>query len=351
MMTRTPTLPRTSLCLAGFGSVHQHFVRILLDKADHLARAYGFSPGVVAVADSNGIIYHPDGLDLGALLVHKGAGNSVATFPGGQEVGSEAFPALAYDILLEATPVNLRDGEPGMSYVRRALEQGRAVVLANKAPLVLDYAGLHDLARRNRARLAFSATVCGGLPVLNVGRRDLVGATIHKIEGIFNSTTNFILSQVRAGRRYADALAEAQRRGIAETDPSLDLQGWDTANKLVIIANAVLGYPARLADVRVTGIDGLAGKEHLLDPRWEEVYKLVARAERRPDGSYKLTVGPEPLDGDHFLAGVSEWQMGIVFYTDIYEEIYLKIDEKGPTATAAAMLRDVLDLLGSTAGP
>ncbi len=350
MMTQTPTLVRTSLCLAGFGSVHQHFVRILLDKADQLARAYGFSPRVVAVADSSGAVWHPDGLDLGALLAHKQGGNSVVTFPGGQEMRSEALPSLAYDILLEATPANLSDGEPGLSYVRRALAQGRPVVLANKAPLALDYAGLHDLAQRNGVRLAFSATVCGGLPVINVGRRDLVGATIHTIEGVFNSTTNYILSQVRAGRSYNEALAEAQRRGIAETDPSLDLQGWDTANKLVILANAVLGCPARLADVKVTGIDGLAGKEHLLDPRWEEVYKLVARAERRPDGSYKLTVGPEPLPDDHFLAGVSEWQMGIVFYTDIYEEIYLKIDEKGPTATAAAMLRDVLDVLGSTAG-
>ncbi len=335
----------TRLVLNGFGAVHRSFCQILLDKADHLARTYGFTPRVVGVTDSGGAIYQPDGLDLAALLAHKRAGHSVITFSGGR---AGALQSLDYDFLLEATPVNLTDGEPALSGVRAALSQGKAVVLANKAPLALDYAGLHELARQNGVGLAFSATVCGGLPVINVGQRDLVGATIHKIEGILNSTTNYILTQVRAGKSYDKALVEAQRRGIAETDPRLDLEGWDTANKLVIIANAVLGYPARLSDVEVVGITELRGKEHLLDPRWDYVYKLVARAERRADGGYALTVGPEPLDEDHFLAGVSEWQMGITFYTDLYEEIYLKIDEKGPGATAAAMLRDVLDLAGLT---
>lgn len=335
-----PTTP--SLCLAGFGAVHRRFARILLDKADHLARAHGFTPRVVAVADSGGATCRAEGLSLAGLLAHKAAGNSVATFAGGEAVADPC--SLPFDILLEATPANLRDGEPGLGYVRRALEQGRTVVLANKTPLALDYDGLHDLARRNGTQLAFSATVCGGLPVINVGRRDLAGAAIHEIEGIFNSTTNYILSQARAGRGYDEALAEAQRRGIAEADPSLDLEGWDTANKLVIIANAVLGCPARLADVKVTGITGLRSQFQLPGARREEIYKLMARARQRPDGGYELTVGPEPLPADHFLAGVSEWQMGIIFRTDIYEEIYLKIDEKGPTPTAAAMLRDLLHL-------
>lgn len=341
----------TRLALIGFGAVHQRFCQILLDKAEHLAGAYDFVPQMVAVADSGGAIYRPEGLSLAGLLAHKQAGNSVVTFPGGQllsaDASLEALRPLAYDLLLDASPANLTDGEPGLSWVRAALEQGRSVVLANKAPLALDYAGLHALARQNGARLAFSATVCGGLPVINVGQRDLVGAAIHMIEGVFNSTTNYILTQVRLGKSYHKALAEAQRRGIAEADPRLDLEGWDTANKLVIIANAILGYPARLSDVEVHGITDLAGKERLLDPRWDYVYKLVARAERRTDGSYKLTVGPEPLDEDHFLAGVDEWQMGVIFYTDLYEEIYLKIDEKGPGATAAAMLRDCVNLAGT----
>ena len=335
----------TRLLLIGFGGVHRHFCQILLEKAGNLDARYGFVPVVVGVADSGGAVHQPEGLDLQALLAHKQTGHSVATFSGGHPLADA--PTLAqtagYDLLLEASPVNLSDGEPALTCVRAALTQGRAVVLANKGPLVLDYAGLHGLARRYSARLAFSATVCGGLPVINVGQRDLVGATIIRVEGIFNSTTNYILCQMTAGESYAGALAEAQRRGIAEADPSLDVEGWDTANKLVIIANAILGVATTLADVKVQGIEGLQGKTNLLDPRWGETVKLVARAERLADGGYALSVGPETLCNDHFLAGVSDWQMGIAFHTDIYEEIYMKIDEKGPLATAAAMLRDVLN--------
>lgn len=336
-------LPVTVLLL-GFGAVHRHLVHILLSKADVLARDWGFILRVVGVADSGGALYHPAGFDLAGLLTHKETGYSVATFADGRRL-PDALTLVQeadYDLVFAAMPLNLRDGEPGLSCVRAALRRGKAVVLADKGPLVHDYAGLQALARTYGGRLAFSATVCGGLPVLNLGRRDLVGATIHRFEGILNSTTNYILSRMRQGMAFAEALAEAQRRGIAEADPRLDLEGWDAAAKLVIIANAVLNVPARLADVTVEGITGLENAS-LADPRG--VYRLVARAVRQSDGRYRLTVGPERLAPDHFLAGVDDWQMGVVFVTDIYEEIYLKIDEKGPLATAAAMMRDAVHSL------
>jgi homoserine dehydrogenase len=335
-----------TILLLGFGAVHRHLAHILLTKTEVLARQWGFVPRVVGVADSGGALYQPTGLNLAALLSHKEAGHGVAVFPHGQRLPDALTltQEADYDLLLEAMPLNLRDGEPGLSCVRAALRRGKTVVLADKGPLVHDYAGLQALAHAHGGRLAFSATVCGGLPVLNVGRRDLVGATIHRVEGILNSTTNFILSQMRRGMAFAPALAEAQRRGIAEADPRLDLEGWDAAAKLVIIANAVLGFPARLEDVAVTGITDLA-RVATTDP--QAVYRLVARATRQADGRYRLTVTPERLPSDHVLAGVDDWQMGVVFVTDIYEEVFLKIDEKGPLATAAAMLRDAVHSLAS----
>jgi homoserine dehydrogenase len=331
------------LVLLGFGAVHRQLARILLSKADILARQWGFVPRVVGVADRGGAIYRPEGLDLAALLSHKEAGHSVSTFPQGQGLPSalDLAQEADYDLLFEAMPLHVHAGEPGLSCVRAALRRGKAVILADKGPLVRDYAGLQTLAQACGGRLAFSATVCGGLPVLNVGRRDLVAATIEQVEGILNSTTNSILSQMRRGLDFAQALAEAQRRGIAEADPRLDLEGWDAAAKLVIIANAVLGYPARLEEVAVTGIMGL---EATAVAAAGAVYRLVARATRQPDGRYRLTVAPERLTPDHFLATVDDWQMGLVWVTDIYETIYLKIDEKGPLATAAAMLRDAVSL-------
>ncbi len=335
----------TPIILIGFGSVHQAFARLLLDKNAVLARRYGLAFRVVGVADSRGAAFNQDGLDLAALLAHKATGHSVATCPGSHPLSDALSLAHTadYDLLLEASPVNLTDGEPALGCVRAALARGKNAVLANKAPLVLDYAGLHDLARQHDARLAFSATVCGGLPVINVGQRDLIAADIHKIEGIFNSTSNYILSRMATGESYAAALAEAQRRGLAETDPSLDVDGWDTANKLVIVANAVLGIPARLDDVTVTGMRQVTGMQIARARADGEMIRLIATAERRESG-WSLTVQPRQVALDSFLGGIDLWEMGIIFHTDIFEITSLKIDERGPMGTAAAMLRDAVQL-------
>ena len=242
--------------------------------------------------------------------------------------------------------MNLSDGEPALSCVRAALTRGKRVVLANKAPLVLDFAGLHELARAHRGGLAFSATVCGGLPVINVGQRDLVAADIHRLEGIFNSTSNYILTRMAAGESYEEALAEAQRRGLAEADPSLDVDGWDAANKLVIIANAVLGLNVGLDDVSVTGIRGLSGEQITQERAAGQMIRLIAMAERE-DAGWRLEVRPRSIPLSSFLGGVDGWEMGIVFHTDIFEDVYLKIDEREPLATAAAMLRDAIHLVNA----
>ncbi len=337
---------RIRLALIGFGSVHQHLVRILLERGPHLTAESGLELDVVGVADSGGAVYDATGLDVAALLAHKKTGYSVATLG----VGTTFADALSlcrqadYDVLLEASPVNLQSGEPGLSCVRAALGRGRHCVLANKGPVVLDYAGLQQLAEAQQAKWAFSATVCGGLPVINVGRRDLVGAHIYRIEGIFNSTSNYILSRMTDGESFADALAEAQHRGIAEADPSLDIDGWDTAAKLLILVQSVLHFPAALDDVQVEGIRAMNLSQIIKAHRRGMVYKLVASAAQKNDG-FSLTVQPKMVPADSFLGNTWGWQMSVIFFTDLYEEIYLKVDEKGPGATAAAMIRDVLTLI------
>lgn len=334
------------LLLIGFGSVHQHLARILPTREDLLRERYGLHLPVVGVADSGGGVYQARGLDLAQLLAHKQRGHSVYTFSGGEPVPDALTLAQTadYDVLLEASPVNLQNGEPGLSCVRAALVRSRACVLANKAPLVLDYPGLQQLARTHGGHLSFSATVCGGLPVINVGQRDLIGAEIRRIEGVFNSTSNYILSRMADGEPFSVALAEAQRRGIAEADPSLDVDGWDTATKLVILANAVLHTPITLNDVSIQGIRQIRPAQIGEAYRTREVYKLVASAVNTKQG-YQFSVGPKPVPERSFLGELWGWQMGIVFYTDLYEEIYMKVDEKGPGATTAAMLRDVVNIL------
>lgn len=340
------TAHTVDLLLVGLGNVHRQFLHLLATRGEALAQRYGLHLRVVGVADSQGALAAAAGLDAAALLAHKRSGAPVHTMPGGI-AGATALDLLAQapaQVLLEASPVNLADAQPSLNYVLAALERRMAVVLANKGPLALHFQLLRVAAEAHGARLAFSATVCGGLPVVNVGVRDLVAAQVQRVEGIFNSTSNYILSQMAAGNSYAAALAEAQRRGIAETNPTLDVDGWDTANKLTIVANAVLGFPATVRDVQpVVGIRGLSPSP---GPAREGggVWRLLGLAERRPDGGYDLSVRPVALPATHKLAQVDGWEMGVVFESDLFESIFISIDERGPTGTAAAMLRDVVNL-------
>lgn len=332
--------------LIGLGNVGRSFLRILESKQDRLRSEYGLAFRLVCVADSSGVAVNPDGYNLPATLSAKETGVPVRRMAGywpHMAPGDVLAADLDCDLLLDASPVNLETGQPGLGAVRMALRQGVSVVLANKAPLVLAFPELQRLARENGAGLAYSATVCGALPVINIGRRDLIAADIESLRGIFNSTSNFILGEMTVGRSYAEALAEAQARGLAETNPSLDVEGWDTANKLVIIANSFLGVEATLADVSVQGVTGLTATDLQAARQAGRVIKLLATAERNGNG-YSFSVAPTELPEDEFLARCEGWEMGIEIHSDLYGQMYFKDREGDPLPTAAAMLRDAVNL-------
>jgi len=209
--------------------------------------------------------------------------------------------------------------------------------------LVLAYQELVALAKENRIRILFSGTVAGALPVVNIGTRDLNVCAVERVEGIFNSTTNYILCRMEdEGLSFREALAGAQEGGIAERDPTLDIDGWDAANKLVIVANSVLNRPTRLQDVDVTGIREIS-REDLLSARSEgRAIKLLATAVRNGD-DYELVVRPTSLPLSHPLAGLRLWDMGVVYHTDTMGTLTAIIEEQGAMPTAAAVLRDMIN--------
>ena len=331
--------------MVGLGNVNRNFLKILEMKAERLRDQYGVQFQVVAVADSSGVAVNHGGFDPVELRQFKEAGGRVsqlATYLPDQRVET-LLADLACDLVLEASPVNLQDGAPGQPITRAALQRGISVVLANKGPLVLAFDELQQLATDHRAGLAYSATVCGALPVINIGQRDLIAADVSLVRGIFNSTSNFILDQIARGESYDGALAEAQHRGIAEADPSLDVEGWDTANKLVIIANSFLGLSVKLADVAVTGITQLKPELFQEASAQGQAIKLVATADLTVTVP-KLTVQPTCLPLTDFLGGCGSWEMGIEIQSDLYGKLYHKIWEREPLPTAAAMLRDAVTL-------
>jgi homoserine dehydrogenase len=265
--------------------------------------------------------------------------------------GLELVDAVAAEALCEATPVNLGTGEPGLGTVRRALARGLDCVLANKGPLALAYqelAAASDLAAPGRPALRFSACVGGALPTINLGVRDLAGARITRVEAILNGTCQGILRAMESGQDFAAALAEMQRRGVAETDPSLDVDGWDQAVKLVILANAVLRRPTALGDLAVRGIREVTPDDLRAAEARGERLVLLGLAERADDGDWTLSVRPVSLPKHHRLARMGADEMGLVYHTDISGTLHATSEEVDAVPTAAAMLRDLIDGAGAT---
>ena len=340
-------IEQVKLVLIGVGNIGRRFLEILARKGDTLRARYGLDLVLVGVADSSGAALAADGLDPLQVIHLKQESQGVAAYPLFGRAGLGAVELLQQaqaDVLMEASPTNLRDGQPGLSCIEKALRRGMHVVTVNKGPLVLAYSRLVKLAAERGVSLAFSGAVAGGLPTVNIGRRDLAGSEILRLEGILNLTTNYILTQMaEKGKSYAEALAEAQAQGHAEADPSLDVEGWDAANKLVILAQSVLGQAASLEDVEVEGITGIGPEELKQAAASGKVIKLIAKAEGE-DGGYRLSVRPTWLNPFHSLAHLTAHQMGIVYHTDINGTITAVIDEEDPMPTAAAMLRDLINI-------
>jgi homoserine dehydrogenase len=215
----------------------------------NLAGEYGHT--VTAFADSTGAVVDADGVDIDAALEHKDRVGSVGEGAPADALGGE------YDALVEATPTTLGDAHPGYEHARAALESNRHVVLANKGPVAERYDDLRGVEQESRGELRFEATVAGAIPALatieGVGPERVTAA-----RGVLNGTANFILTRMAAeGLSYEHVLAEAQDLGVAEADPTFDVEGTDAALKCAILANVIHGGGYALDDVDVEGITDL----------------------------------------------------------------------------------------------
>ncbi len=329
--------------LLGLGNVNIGLLRILIQKRELLHEQYGLEFLITGVADSSGIAVQPEGFnqeELVELKARKGKVKDIQYFLPG--IGTDQLPLHApADLLIESSPVNLIDGNPGLAAARHALQKGWHVVFANKAPMVFAFDELHQLAEKHHVKIAYSATVCGGLPVINVLRRDMAGASLKHFRGILNATTNHILNALSTGGTMEEAIKEAQRVGAAEADPMHDVKGHDAANKLYIIMKSFTDYSGSIKDIDTTGIQRVTARDLEQAQSRGNTIKLIASA--KPDGdNWHLSVKPTEVKSNSFLGQCSGWEMGVEVDSDLYETISMKIVEEDPLATSAAVLRDVI---------
>jgi homoserine dehydrogenase len=339
------TVVRILIC--GFGRVGQAFAGLLDQKAEQLRTEYGLELRVTAVVDIGGASLAPEGLPIRKLLDHVRQGGRVETFPSGGHralSGVDVIRSRTADLLVETTPTSIVDGEPALTHLRAALSHGLHVVTAAKGPLVVRYGEIKALAREKGVRLMTSAATAAALPTLDVALICLAGTEILSAEGILNGTTNYILTRMLdEGIAYPEALAEAQKMGIAEPDPSLDVEGRDTANKILLIANEIFHSELTLKDIPVEGITRITPAQVREAADRGTVIKLVGKAEKK-DGRVQASVGPVALPKTHPLASVNGSEKAISYYTDTMDRVTVSGGKSNPLGAAAALLKDIINV-------
>ena len=310
----------------GFGAVGKGVAKAISLKKDMINEKYGITLKVVAAADSSTSAICQDGLDEELLLKTKEESGKLANYPeyGSDKSGIEVLDAVDYDVLIEATPTNIKDAEPAKSLTLKAFADGKDVVTSNKGHLALFYKKLIEAKEAAGVDFKFEASVGGAMPIINLCQETLASCGISSIKG---------------GMSYENTLAEAQQLGIAETDPTQDVEGIDAACKVVILANSVLGIDATYADVDVRGISDVS--LDAIELAKEEGYyvKLIGEvSEKQLKVSPRLVKKNSPfaIDGTLNLANVT---------TDLADDITVMGKGAGSLETASAMLTDLINII------
>jgi homoserine dehydrogenase len=337
-------MPHYKLALLGFGNVGRALAELLLRKRAELKEKYDITFSVTGIATGrHGMAINPGGLDLtGALdLLRSGRSLSLLT----RLSAADAFEFIQKseaDVVFENTPVNVETGQPAVEHIKTALKLGKHVCTANKGPVVHAYHELKQLAAEKGCKFLFESTVMDGAPIFSLFREAIPLAQLKSFRGVLNSTTNLILTRMETGETFAEAVRYAQKIGIAETDPSGDIDGWDAAVKIAALATVLMNKPLKPAEVVRTGIRGIT-PEMILQAKAEgKRYKLVCSAEIE-GGSLKGQVAPELVSSASPMYGLEGTTSLVEFRTDTLGELTLIEKDPSPHTTAYGLLADFIN--------
>jgi homoserine dehydrogenase len=318
--------------------VNRTLVRLLADRADELgARGIGYR--ITGVASRRlGWVANPEGLDLSL------PSPALESFPASLRRAtnvSEWLRAAEAHVLFEATSLNIHNGRPAVDHIRAALNHGVHAITANKGPIVYAYRELRDLASARGKRFLFESTVMDGVPIFSLFQQNLPAIHLQGFHGILNSTTNVILGGMEDGLSFDAALKKAQEKGVAETDATHDIEGWDAAVKVAALVTVLLDEPIRLSDVQREGIGALTAQQVQAARADGTPYKLVCHAHRTRDG-VTAQVAPERVPLSDPLAQVAGTSSIVYFETDIFPGLCITEENPGLYATAYGLLADFI---------
>jgi homoserine dehydrogenase len=337
--------PRSfNLCFLGFGNVNRTLVRLLEDRAHELRERHGITYRITGIASRRlGWTADPNGIDVSekfatpARDLPKASSKPSVSQTGAQSVRDWLTTAQA-DVLFEATSLNVENGQPAIDHIRAALEHGAHAITANKGPIVHAYRELRDLAAARGKKFLFESTVMDGVPIFSLFTQ-LPALHLQGFHGILNSTTNVILGEMENGLTFDEALKKAQSLGVAETDATHDIDGWDAAVKTAALVTVLMDVPIRLDQIERDGIRDLTPQALRNAKRDGWPFKLVCRATRVGD-EVQASVGPEKVRSTEPMARIAGTSSYVYFETDIFPGLAITEENPGLYATAYGLLAD-----------
>lgn len=338
------------LSFIGFGNVARALVRLLERKRDVLREKHGITYSVTGIATGrHGFAVNPDGLDVNQALELVENGRSISHLSSIDVQDSiSVIQHSRADVMFENSPVNTQTGQPALDHIRLALNLGQHAITANKGPVVYGYRELTALAESKGKKFRFESTVLGGAPVFSVFREAFPLAELSSIKGIFNATTNIILSRMESGESYEDAVRYCQSIGVAETDPTNDVDGWDAAIKVAALVTVLMDTPMTPQQVNPTGIRGITSEMIASAKAEGRRYKLVCSAEKVGD-TVTASVAPQLMDSSSPLYGMMNSSTGLTLRTDVILDYSITLSEKpgmqgGPIETAYGLFADFVNI-------
>jgi homoserine dehydrogenase len=315
------------VALLGYGTVGSAVSRLLAANEDDIVRATGHRVRIVKA-----LVRHP--------AKERG-------FPAADGLLTTDFGDIAGDPSIEVVAEVMGGVDPARGYLLELFRAGKPVVTANKQLLAQHGPELFSAASEAGVQLRFEASVCAAIPVIKVLRESLVVSNVHRVLGIVNGTTNFILTKMEAGGTYGEALVEAQRLGYAEADPTEDVGGADAAAKMAILATIAFGSHVTLADVAYEGITAIVPGHISAAREMGMVVRLIGQA-TLSDGAVDVRVSPALVDRHHPLAAVEGAFNAVMLQGDAIREIVLEGPGAGGVETASAVIADMVSIVGTT---
>ncbi len=338
------------LAFIGFGNVARALVRLLDRKRELLKEKYDVTYSITGIATGrHGFAVNPDGLDASKALELVENGQSI--LPLSSFDVNDSISVIQHsqaDVMFENSPVNTQTGQPALDHIRLALNLGQHAITANKGPVVHGYRELTELAKSKGKSFRFESTVLGGAPVFSVFRESFPLAELSSFRGIFNATTNIILSRMENGESYEDAVKYCQSIGVAETDPTNDVDGWDAAIKVAALVTVLMDTPFTPQQVNPTGIRGITPEMIAKAKSEGKRYKLVCSAEKVRD-TVNASVAPQLVDSSSPLYGMMGSSTGLTLRTDAILDYSITLSEKpgmqgGPVETAYGLFADFVNI-------